>query len=470
MFNPISSSDLSYSQTKNIIEEFSHLKDNKGAGYWSLSVKPTFYNPAREKIQNLLAMHYEWSPELKHLPDITKKVVQFIKTQEGEKINGDSLIDAINGIAVLKTIELNSNDNLFVEESIDHLLECESLIGDEMECKPSASMYYTSKIWPYLSIVGSMKNKISSYMYPNEILSFQTYKNLDFSEEENFSFVNNVVKKFIHFNREENSLELRDKIKLKLVEILNNAQKIQVSENCVEVPLEFYHFFPQLKTICMNKKTADLDETESSAYQNFFTVLSNQFESPLSQRLIAMLPLLGVDDQIESWYLENWPISWEKSKSPFIFISPEEGYHIQVTRKGEGIEIKAKIILKIGVHRQDKKNTQPEDESISFTDGNFDKMIRNDLKKTLFTDMDFCNDFNHSEAGYFVIERELIVKKNELQKKLENLGFADLLPSLCVNQTVSDFYPTLEEAKHFFNNTQSSKVQEIIHRVYNKKT
>jgi hypothetical protein len=153
--------------------------------------------------------------------------------------------------------------------------------------------------------------------------------------------------------------------------------------------------------------------------------MAKEFGSPLFQRLGPIVHQSLIADQVVKWLVKDIPIEWGESDSPFqqSYISQADGFHFTINTTEETIQIKAKIILKFAAVVNEK-------------------IIESyKLPKK-----------ENQEIGYLVINRLISVRKDHLLEDLESLSGEDLLPSLSVKQTVSDFYPTLQEADSFLNN------------------
>ena len=171
-----------------------------------------------------------------------------------------------------------------------------------------------------------------------------------------------------------------------------------------------------------DKKIFDLNQSNPSSSKEISMTMAKEFGAPTFQRLGAIIHQSFIADQAVKWFIENWPDAWRESGSPFeqAFISQADGFHFTVNQNGEAIHIRAMIILKLGVPVNDE--------------------IRETYK---------LSKQDSHEVGYLVLDRQVFVKKDELLDDLNNLTGEAMLPGLSVKQTVSDFYPTMQEASNF---------------------
>lgn len=431
MIQPIFSSNLNLKQTEDILKELSKLNVIRETGHEiymaskTITTAPSDY--LTQRIRNYLSTWTGWSTNLYYLPVLTKQVVKFMKSEEGQNIHRESVMSAIEGLGVLLFVKGPDDENRpYIDEALDDLLRALGIATFNMEKhaydnSPGLMNYIWQKsgsFIPYLS-VSSVVNLVSEKA--RYILGYK-------QENPLFKPAFEKIKQFIFLHTQENDVGFKNTIKSFFHDKkLTAVCTVPVSEHeFIDVPAQFYCDCARFRTITINgKKIFDIKTADISSSKQISVAMTKEFGSPTFQRFGAIVHQSLIADQAVRWLTENWPAEWMEPQSPFqqSFISHAEGFHFTINEIGEKIEIKAKIILKISA-------------AVS------EEIIENyQLPKN-----------EDQDIGYLVLDRQVSVKKDELLDDLENLSGEYLLPSLSIKQTVSDFYSTFQEAGNFLNN------------------
>ncbi|MBA2367638.1 MAG: hypothetical protein H0V82_01265 [Candidatus Protochlamydia sp.] len=424
---PIFTNNLNLNQTEDVLKELTKLNVIGETGHdiymasKNITTAPSDF--ITQRIRNYLSTWTGWSTNLYYLPALTKQVVKFVKSEEGQKIPDDLIMSAIEGLSVLLFVKGPNDENRpYIDEALEDLLRALGVMKMNEQTNPPPLMHYlwhkSGSFLPHLSISSVVTHVSEKACY---LLGYR-------NENPLFKTASEKIKQFIFLNTVENDIDFKNAIKSFFHDKkLTAIHTVQISDHqFMDVPSQFYIDCSRSRTVAINDKVIfDLDKADSSSSNYISQAIEKEFGSPIFLCLGSIIHQSLIADQVVKWFKKDWPIEWYESDSPFqqSFITQADGFHFTINEVGEEVHIKAKIILKFAA-------------VVNETIIEKFKLSTNDKQ----------------EIGYIVIDRFISVRKDELLNKLEVLSEENMLPSLSVKQTTSDFFPTMQEASNFLKN------------------
>ncbi|MCE2983376.1 MAG: hypothetical protein LW832_07405 [Parachlamydia sp.] len=401
------SSNLNLLDAEKILNNLHGLSSLKETGHsvylGSRVITTSPSNTTTEKMSNYLSTWCGWSSDLYYLPQLTERLVTFMKSEEGKNIKSTLVTDAIAGLSVLlDTVKNESENRQFVEKSMDHLLLALGIATLNNHTPSAQPLSLGRFMWQnyglyYLSTIPFVVNRVQEKVFGSKRDLF-------------FKASTEKLKEFIYYDVQEDSHSIKEKIlELFLDPELNRSCSCVYNGNVAQVPNQFYLDCARMETLTLNGALVSDLKNHHIEKEEICTLFEQTFEPLLFKRLGTILHQSLFADLAEKWFIEDWPSAWREPGFPFeSYISNSEGYHFSIDRQGNQLKVDAKLILNCGFVENAK-----------------------------------------IPLGFVVVKREMVFDIPELLQNLSELPPQQRLPSFNVKQTISDLYPSLEAARHF---------------------